>query len=702
MKQPLSRPPLQPLLFWEVCLLLFAAGILAARFWVPAAAFLLLIVWVDSRMRRPLSCLLALMCVGAGWHMGIKAEPEVPRRFPVWLEQSLAARRAVPVTGTVIKVRGLPDRRLQILLENVAPEQGEPLPGKLALTWQDSTDAPRPLPGQRLSGKLHIRPVRGFRNRGAGNIEDYWHRQGVFFQAWTKGDEAGLVAAGKPAFGSALRERLRLRVEQALKNQEWPLLSGAEGGRAVIPALLFGDRSGLHTADLERINAAGLAHSLALSGQHLAVAGLGALALTMLLGFAAPGVFLRVPAHSLMGILSLPLAAGYLWLGDAPPSLLRATLMLAAACLLRCVPDLLPARVGRLVAPFSLIDFLLMALLCMLLADPLCLYDLGAQLSFAAVTGIALALPWFRAVWQAGPFSVSPLHVLTGEKPALHMAASRALRLLWLTFGCSAAAQLATLPIVLDAFGRSTLWFPLNLLWLPVLGAFVLPLSFLGLLFAVPGSEAAASLALQLAALPCGWLLEALRWLQMHLGMDTFVMLRPHWSFLPGLGAIAAGMALRLNRPAFPAASFRLFAAGGIFLLAGPLLWAHGYFSPRIALRVLDVGQGQAVLVEWSHGGKALIDGGGLASRRFDTGRDILSPILTANSPPRLEALFLSHPDRDHLKGLLYIAQQYAVGKVYTAPLEGIDAPSGPARPLAEAFTGILAERGIPRLVFQK
>ena len=136
-----------------------------------------------------------------------------------------------------------------------------------------------------------------------------------------------------------------------------------DGGSSIIPALLFGDRYGLNTPDMERINAAGLTHSLALSGQHLAVVGLGALALTGIVGLLAPGLFLRFPAYSLIGLLSLPLASAYLWLGDAPPSLVRAALMLAIVCLLRCVPDLLPERFRRNLRPaFTFADVLLLAL----------------------------------------------------------------------------------------------------------------------------------------------------------------------------------------------------------------------------------------------------------------------------------------------------------------------------------------------------
>ena len=82
----------------------------------------------------------------------------------------------------------------------------------------------------------------------------------------------------------------------------------------------------------------------------------------------------------------------------------------------------------------------------------------------------------------------------------------------------------------------------------------------------------------------------------------------------------------------------------------------------------------------------------------FDVGRDLVSLVLTANNLPRLDFIAVTHPDRDHLKGLLFIAANYAMKAAYTAPLEGIDTPQHDSpRPLSEAFTAILASRGIPR-----
>ena len=280
----------------------------------------------------------------------------------------------------------------------------------------------------------------------------------------------------------------------------------------------------------------------------------------------------------------------------------------------------------------------------------------------------------------------------------MRAAGGRFIRLLWLTLGSSVAAQLATLPLVLDAFGRSTLWFPINLLWLPALGFIVLPLSFLGLIAAAAGLEQAAGFLLHLANIPCEALLHSLCWLQAHAGLDLFVSPRPHWTAILGFGAIAVALAMRIHRDHFPHAAKRLLISGALLLSVGPLLWVHAFFEPKISLRVLDVGQGQAVLLEWPYGGRAMVDGGGLFSDRFDVGRDLVSPVLTANNLPRLDFIAVTHPDRDHLKGLLFIAANYAMKAAYTAPLEGIDTPQhGSPRPLSEAFTAILASRGIPR-----
>ncbi|MDL2209433.1 hypothetical protein LJC26_01325 [Desulfovibrio sp. OttesenSCG-928-O18] len=93
-----------------------------------------------------------------------------------------------------------------------------------------------------------------------------------------------------------------------------------------------------------------------------------------------------------------------------------------------------------------------------------------------------------------------------------------------------------------------------------------------------------------------------------------------------------------------------------------------------VSLKLLDVGQGQAVLITWqgkNGNGRMLVDGGGFASGTFDVGRQIVSPVLTANAAPELNWVVNSHPDADHLQGLLFPLSTFRIGSVALGPDPG-------------------------------
>jgi len=74
---------------------------------------------------------------------------------------------------------------------------------------------------------------------------------------------------------------------------------------------------------------------------------------------------------------------------------------------------------------------------------------------------------------------------------------------------------------------------------------------------------------------------------------------------------------------------------------------------------VLDVGQGDAILVEGSRGGRLLIDGG--------PDPDRLLVRLDARIPPwdrRIDAVILSHPHEDHVAGLALLLERWALARV--------------------------------------
>jgi len=78
-----------------------------------------------------------------------------------------------------------------------------------------------------------------------------------------------------------------------------------------------------------------------------------------------------------------------------------------------------------------------------------------------------------------------------------------------------------------------------------------------------------------------------------------------------------------------------------------------------------------------------LIDGGGLYTDRFDTGKNVIAPFLWKKKIRRIETLVLTHPDPDHLKGLNFIASEFSVGQFWD---NGLEAQSEPYLRLKETL----------------
>jgi competence protein ComEC len=88
-------------------------------------------------------------------------------------------------------------------------------------------------------------------------------------------------------------------------------------------------------------------------------------------------------------------------------------------------------------------------------------------------------------------------------------------------------------------------------------------------------------------------------------------------------------------------------------------------FQKDLRLTFIDVGHGDSVLIEFPAGKRMLVDGGGLYQDRFDTGKNIIAPLLWKKRIHRIETLVLTHPDPDHLKGLNFIASQFSIGQFW-------------------------------------
>lgn len=291
-------------------------------------------------------------------------------------------------------------------------------------------------------------------------------------------------------------------------------------------------------------------------------------------------------------------------------------------------------------------DGLFFALAVIVFWTPFAVFDLSLQMSAVAVAGIGLMYPKVRALFWFG-----------------HNWWQRLLGWAGGLFGISLCANVALLPIVSWNFGT---WSPnilLNLVWIPVLGLAVMPLGLLGMMLS--GFSWTATLGgwlLTTASIMVGWLLDLLHLTATGGMTPVFSVLRPLWPEIIGCALLVIVAVIAwTNRRAF------VGLAGVGFML---LVWPH--FSVMVAdsqdnvrLSLIDVGLGQSALISLPGGHRWLVDGG-RGSETFDMGEAVVAPYLTYGRPPRLDGVFMSHPDVDHSYGLPFILSRFDVGAFYT------------------------------------
>ena len=106
-----------------------------------------------------------------------------------------------------------------------------------------------------------------------------------------------------------------------------------------------------------------------------------------------------------------------------------------------------------------------------------------------------------------------------------------------------------------------------------------------------------------------------------------------------------------------------------VLLAAVVAVWwlAWGEISAGLTITVLDVGQGDCILVQAPSGRTMLIDGGGLPGQHaggWDIGREVVVPALMARRVRRIDVLVVTHPDEDHIGGLAAVVEAVPVGMV--------------------------------------
>lgn len=261
---------------------------------------------------------------------------------------------------------------------------------------------------------------------------------------------------------------------------------------ALISAITLGERDALDSDLRQSFAAAGAAHVLAVSGLHTGIIYIVVVSLLTCFGLWRPLYEQRI-RRALLSSCIIAVMWAYAFITGLSPSVMRAALMLTII------------QVGWICRRQSLSFNTLAAAACICLwIDPLSLFSVSFQLSFAAVAGILLFVPHFNSLWR------------------VHSKFARFMRDL---VTVSAAATIGTLPVSLYYFSQVARFFLLtNLVVLPA--AYVLVISGL-LVLALAHTPVGAWLAFALQHIG-GWVCTFVAWIE-HLPYSTLHISATPW-----------------------------------------------------------------------------------------------------------------------------------------------------------------------------
>lgn len=579
-----------------------AIGIIAAsgrlELWL-AALIATGFAWIASESCRPKALMLVLLMFTFGYSLMLNRQT-IPR-----METPL---RVVAV-GYIDRYSALSEEKLVFHvvghLSSDESEQGQEvirIPETFAAVF-------KPLEQMKIGGyyrlTLTLHSASLPRNPGMFNYRQFLDSRGIDYQGEVVGAEA---LDHSPHRVTSFREKVRQRILDVLLKR-----LGAEEGQ-LAAAMILGDTADLDPELLEIYRQTGTAHILAVSGLHFGILFTGA---EILLERIKLPYFLK--KLSLVVLLLL-----FLGLVGLRSSAMRAAGMLILAGGLQTIGRQYDRLSGMALTGMGILVF-----------RPVLLFDVGYQMSMAAVFGIAVVLPVLAKPDRKG----NPVKgVLNALALSFSVLVATALPAAWHFNTLSLISVIVNLPVVfLTGLALPLAFLTLPLSPLPVLPALTGWMSSLGLRLI----EAVVRFAEGMTAHP------------------SIPAVTPGVFKSAGVAAILIVLAMRKSRrEIFAYGRIRMLGSTGLLALILFGLPFEAWMQPVDRIRFFDVGQGDAALIQTRAGENILIDtGDGRAFREMDQ-------LLLKSGVSRLSLLVLTHPHMDHIGGAEAVLERLKVGSL--------------------------------------
>jgi len=491
--------------------------------------------------------------------------------------------------------------------------------------------------------RFFVRPniPRGNGNPGGFDYAGYLADREVYATGFLDNDGTVELVERAPDFVSGKIEALRREIRRFIDGH----FSHDNG--ALLKALTVGDMGEIPKTMSADFTAAGVNHVLSISGLHVGMLGLVVFAIIRFgLGFNTT-LLLRWNLLKIATFCSFFAVVFYTALAGAMVPTVRSAIMIGVyelAVLLDREEEVLTS--------------LTLAALLIALVWPAVITDISFQLSFLAVFFIAWGM---RKVQEWFPPRAKE------ELPQERSWWKQKLGKVGFELAVPVLATVGTAPLIAHYFGHLSLaGFLSNPVVVPLVGFVVVPLGLLIGFLALTFSAAAS---------PLVWVMEHLLsltiWLVHMLAQLPLANISvPSPDFLEVMGLyllLLAALLIRTGRYAVAglAVAIVLLAADGWYW------WQERWNRKELRITHLDVGQGDAAVIEFPGSKVLIIDAGGAAVGDFDTGESIVGPFLRSRKILTADYLMVSHARIDHYGGMRSLIKEFAPAEFWAGPAKG-------------------------------
>jgi competence protein ComEC len=415
----------------------------------------------------------------------------------------------------------------------------------------------------------------------------------------------------------------------------------------LLKALVIGDMGEISKESRGAFTAAGVNHVLSISGLHVAMLGLVVFALIRFGCAWSSHVLLRWNLLKVAALCSFIAVVFYTALAGAMVPTVRSAIMIGVYQL-----AVLLDREEEVFTSLAL------AALLIALIWPGVVADISFQLSFLAVLFI---------VWGVRKMQARRAPKRRDELPQERRRLREKLRQAAPHFLVPLLATIGTGPLIAHYFGHLSLaGFVANPVIVPLIGFIVVPIGLMVGFLAVVAPQAAPSL-VWLAEHSLSLTLWLVHWLA-RLPLANISVPAPNIWELIGLYSLIV-LLFMLKRSRYVAAALVLVTIG---LCADGYYWWRERWE-RVELRVthLNVGQGDAAVVEFPGSKVLLLDAGGSPFGDFDPGEFIVGPFLRSRKILKVDYLMVSYPRIDHYGGMQAIAVEFAPAEFWSGQGRG-------------------------------